>query len=112
MLLNISFILALAAAFFYLLGTLRAKELATAFARRECRAMQLQLLDQSVSLLKTRIKRTQNGQLNLVRTFQFEFTVIGEKRYKGSLELCRNQLIHIELEPHRIPDTNHDESMM
>ncbi|RCU51059.1 MULTISPECIES: DUF3301 domain-containing protein [Corallincola] len=78
------------------------KELALKAARAHCEQMNVQLLDYSTYQQRLRIKRGSDGKLHLLRTFQFEFSSMGEDRYLGKIEMLGKRMQHIELAPHRI----------
>ncbi len=80
--------------------TRNAKAHALQVAWHRCRELNLQLLDQSVVLRKSRIQRNENGQLELRRYYDFEFSSTGEERYRGSLVLSGPRLVDFELAAH------------
>lgn len=77
-----------------------AKAVALIHAARRCESLDLQLLDQSIVLRKSRLKRGQSGWLQWWRQYSFEFSSTGNERYQGHLTLLGHQLQTIELEPH------------
>ena len=77
-----------------------AKAVALIHAARRCESLDLQLLDQSIVLRKSRLKRGRDGWLQWLREYSFEFSSTGNERYHGSLTLLGHQLLMIELEPH------------
>ncbi len=89
------------ASYFY--SALRVREFALIAARRHCNDMKVQLLDQSVSANKIWLKRDGDGQLHVWRNYQFEFTSTGGERYFGNVITLGKQVIHIQLEAHRLP---------
>ena len=80
----------------------RARRLATA----HCRHLGLQLLDQSMVIVGLWPVRTAAGNLVLRRTYQFEFSSIGDRRYQGKLVLFGMQLQSLELEAYKMPDSD------
>jgi len=84
----------------------QAKQLALYYALQRCRALNLQLLDQSVVLRRTRLQRDTSGQLCLRRYYQFEFSSTGDQRYGGRLTLAGQRLLSIELDPHVLDETS------
>lgn len=80
--------------------TRQAKQWALQHAWQRCRALNLQLLDQSVVLQRSRLRRDAHGRLCWQRHYQFEFSSTGDQRYRGALILTGAKLLHIELEPH------------
>ncbi|EPJ43240.1 MAG: hypothetical protein OFPI_43690 [Osedax symbiont Rs2] len=89
-------------AILYWINGQKIRELALAAARGECKKLNLQLLDGSVSLKKIRPKRNPTGQLTLRREYQFEFSATGDERYQGKVILLGVMVELIELQPHRI----------
>jgi hypothetical protein len=79
----------------------RARDLATA----HCRELGLQLIDQSMVITGFWPARAANGRLEFRRTYQFEFSSTGDRRYRGRLVLLGMRLHSIELEAYRLPDS-------
>ncbi len=77
--------------------------------RRHCTNAGVQLLDESIALSRLRLARGRHGRPGLVRRYAFEFTVTGERRYTGLIELHGASLRKIELAPHPFPDTDADQ---
>lgn len=65
------------------LQSLRARELAIRTAHDLCRHQGLQLLDATVSLSSLRPRRSAQGHLALLRTYQFEYSADGTARQMG-----------------------------
>ena len=78
----------------------RARELATA----HCRQLNLQLLDQSMVITAIWPALSQGGKIEFRRTYQFEFSSIGDNRYQGQLVMQGLRLKSIELETYKLPD--------
>ncbi|MGY8869637.1 MAG: DUF3301 domain-containing protein [Pseudomonadales bacterium] len=78
------------------------REIALNAARKRCKEMSLQLLDESVSLRALWLKRDDNGQLRVWRRYIFEFSSTGEDRYQGKVIMLSLRITHVELEPHRL----------
>lgn len=85
------------------------RDRALAIVRRHCKQHDLQLLDDSVALSGVRLGRTRGGWFGLIRRYAFEFTVTGEHRYAGHLDLSGNHVLAIELAPHPFPGGRADE---
>ena len=91
-------LLILAGIIWFWLDSIKTKELATQAASKTCQDMQVQFLDQTVSLAKLKPVRNQRGRLILQRVYHFDFTVQGQQRYQGQT-IMRGQLVqHIHLE--------------
>lgn len=78
----------------------RARELATV----HCRQLDLQLLDQSMVITAIWPALSQSGKIEFRRTYQFEFSSIGDRRYQGQLVMQGMHLKSIELETYKLPD--------
>ena len=105
-LLNLSWLLLLAliALYWWQSGLYkgRARELADA----HCRQLGLQLLDQSMVIVGFWPLRGSSGGIEFRRSYQFEFSSIGDRRYQGKLVLLGMRLQSIELEPYKLPDSD------
>jgi hypothetical protein len=80
----------------------RARELAAA----NCRQLGLQLLDQSMVITAIRPVRDSSGRIEFRRTYQFEFSSTGDRRYQGQLVMQAMRLESIELEAYKLPDAD------
>lgn len=98
-------ILAVTAGFWFW-RTLGLRDRALALVRQHCRRADVQLLDESIYLNKTRLGLSKGLGLAVKRRYGFEFTVTGERRYPGHIELHGARLHHIELAPHPFPGGN------
>jgi hypothetical protein len=78
----------------------RARELAIA----HCRQLDLQLLDQSMVITGLWPSRSGSSKIEFRRTYQFEFSSIGDRRYQGLLVMQGLRLKSIELETYKLPD--------
>lgn len=81
------------------------RERALRLVRRHCENAGVQLLDESIGLNRLRVGRGPFGRPGIVRRYGFEFTVTGERRYTGFIELHGANLRKIKLSPHPFPDT-------
>lgn len=88
--------------FIYWLSAIRAKELATQQAKSACEKVQVEFLDETVSIKKVRLRRNLHGHMVFYREYQFEFTSTGEHRYKGRVALLGKFLLTTEMEPYQI----------
>ncbi|MDH3760186.1 MAG: DUF3301 domain-containing protein [Gammaproteobacteria bacterium] len=80
----------------------RARDLATA----HCQQLGLQLLDQSMVIVGFWPLRGRSGRLVFRRSYQFEFSSVGDRRYQGKLVLEGMLLKSIELEAYSLPDSD------
>ena len=72
-------------------GTMRARDHARAAVTRLCKQHSLQLLDQSVALVRLRLARTNKGGLTLRRLFRFDFSETGNTREQGIIWMRGDQ---------------------
>jgi len=79
----------------------KARQLAT----EHCRQLGLQLLDQSMVITGFWPTRTSAGNFAFRRTYQFEFSSTGDRRYPGRLILEGMTLKSIKLETYKLPDS-------
>lgn len=70
--------------------------------KKHLKELDLQLLDQSIALKKTRIQRSAQGHLNLSRLYQFSFSSNGDDRYLGEVQLSGPTIISFHLPPYRV----------
>lgn len=78
------------------------RDRAIALAKQHCQQVDVQLLDDTISMTKLRFKRDQRGNFALSRMYEFEFTATGEQRYRGQIELFGKRIHSIEMQPHQI----------
>lgn len=102
-LLEIGGLLGAIAATGYWLDAMRGKELARAAGRRACEQAQVQFLDDTVELVRVRVRRDARGHLGLRREYRFEFSDDGADRRGGEIALLGRQVLRVVLEPYRIP---------
>ncbi len=78
-------------------ANLRAREVAVRVARETCDRQNLQLLDSTVVLKSTRLRRQPAGQLALQRAYQFEYSESGANRQRGFIILSGRRIDSIGL---------------
>jgi hypothetical protein len=79
------------------LDTLQCREVAKNICKQTCGRLKLQLLDDTIALKKMRLKRNYRGQLNVQRTYQFEFSDGGNNRQHGVVIMCGTVLEIVEI---------------
>jgi len=80
---------------------LAVKERALIAAKRHCAEMGVQFLDDSVVMSGlTLLRNHRSGSLAIAQRFRFEFTVTGDRRYRGETVYVGHQQISMHLEPH------------
>ena len=95
-------IVLIAAGIFFWLDSLRAREHALKAGRAACERYELQFLDDTVSVSRVRLRRDDEGQLRIARTYTFEFSDTGNNRRHGAIVMLGGKLQDLELEPFRI----------
>lgn len=86
---------------FYWFNSIRAKEIATQHAKKSCKKVLIEFLDDTVLIKKIRLRRNTHGQMSIYREYEFEFSSTGEFRYKGQVRLLGKYLIDVEMEPYQ-----------
>ncbi len=92
----LSGILAIILVIWFWLDSARAREMATAICSKACKLRGVQFLDQTVSLSRMGIGRTNNG-LRLRRTFRFDYSEEGMTRHTGHIVIIGIQLQEFSL---------------
>jgi hypothetical protein len=64
--------------------------------------LSVQFLDETVSLRRIGFARGKDGRLHIRRSFGFEFTSDGERRYGGVLTMLGAQVTGVEMDTHRV----------
>jgi Protein of unknown function (DUF3301) len=95
-------IVIIAAGILLWLDSLRARERALKAGRAACERYSLQFLDDTVSFTRIRLRRDQDGQLKLARTYTFEFSDTGNNRRHGAIVMLGGELQDLQLEPYRV----------
>jgi hypothetical protein len=77
-----------------------ARETAVAIGKRACASEGVLLLDDTVALSSLGLRRDGRGQLQLMRSYEFEFSDTGNNRLCGTVTLFGRELQTVYLEPH------------
>lgn len=80
----------------------KVREIALREVRRQCKEMDLQLLDESVGLRAIWLKRGNDGKLHVWRRYHFEFTSTGDERYSGEIVTLGLKVTGFNVSPHRL----------
>jgi hypothetical protein len=83
---------------------LRTREFALAQVKLYCQRHNIQILDDVVSPAKIGLSRSDTGNLQFVRRFNFEFSSLGDVRYKGFVVLAGKKVNDFQLEPFEVED--------
>lgn len=90
------------ATIWYWSDTTKAKEIALAAGLDACNKADLQFLDYTVERKHILVRRNQQQRLEICRLYHFEFTHLGDTRYKGRIILTGHQVNQIQLDAYRI----------
>ncbi|WP_086931949.1 DUF3301 domain-containing protein [Agarilytica rhodophyticola] len=71
-------------------------------AKKHCQQVGVQLLDQNVILKRISIARSKASLFAFKRQYIFEFSTVGDFRYKGYITLLGNRIEDIELAPYKV----------
>ena len=89
----------------YWWDTSAAKDRARLAAKQQCELQDLQLLDDTVALKKTRLKRDRRGHISFLRQFTFEFSM-GNSRFHARSIYFGQRARQLERYNNRQPETN------
>ena len=92
--------LAIAGWMFY--DGMQVRERALRAGRDYCRNIGVQFLDETVSRQGLGFARDAGGTLRIRRTYTFEFTSDGERRYTGEIAMLGARVTGVQAEMHRI----------
>lgn len=82
----------------YWYAGMQAREQAIAVGRRSCSDANVQFLDESVALSRTRFARNSSGQLQFQRDYRFEFSDTGNNRRPGVVRMLGDRVEWISLD--------------
>jgi len=89
----------LGAAVWLWFASIKAREIAVRAARAACQTRGLQLLDDTVAIIRMKPARDDEGQLHWQRSYSFEYSVTGENRRSGHLDMLGLKVLDTELGP-------------
>lgn len=95
--LDIVVLLGIGALLWFLLDGLRCKEIARAAGRRASEQEQAQFLDDTVELMKLRLRRSAQGRLAWQREYRFEFTRDGDYRIAGAITMLGQRVVNLDM---------------
>lgn len=81
-------------------NSMLARQNARAAASNVCQNYKLQLIDDTVERIKIGFVRDANGHLVFQRTYHFEFTTDGSRRYGGAIVMRGRHVIDVKLDPY------------
>lgn len=87
----------------YWFDSVTKREIATYVGRELAGRYHLQLLDDTVACKKLRLGRNKNGQVQLLRLYEFEVSADGQSRLNCHLELLGKRLKDWHIPPYQQP---------
>lgn len=95
---EIVLLVGLSALAWYWYAGMQVREQAIAVGRRSCADAELQFLDDSVALSRTRFARNSSGQLVFQRDYRFEFSDTGNNRLPGMIRMQGERVEWVSLD--------------
>ena len=95
---EIVLLVGLSALVWYWYAGMQVREQAIAVGRRSCADAELQFLDDSVALSRTRFARNSSGQLVFQRDYRFEFSDTGNNRLPGMIRMQGERVEWVSLD--------------
>lgn len=86
------------------------RERALGYAQHRCAQQKIQLLDGNVAFRGWGIRKDSKGYKRIARLYQFEFTVTGEERLLGQVEMFGKRLNKISFAAHPLLDSQPQQS--
>ncbi len=95
-------VLGLGGVVWFWFDSLKAREAGLEAARRACLREGLQFLDETVVGHGIRLARNDEGHVVLRRGFDFEYSLSGDDRYRGSVLIEGREVVLVDTAQHRI----------
>jgi hypothetical protein len=77
--------------------SLQKREIAVRAARQLCQKAAVQFLDDSVALIRMRLRRDSQQRIRLYREYAFEYSSQGDDRLAGRVYLLGDRLLSVDL---------------
>ena len=77
--------------------SLGARQAAREAGRRVCAQHGVQFLDDTVAINRLRLQRNSRGRLVFYRQYRFEYSLSGDERLRGSVDLLGKQVLRVEM---------------
>jgi len=87
--------------FWFWKDSMSTSEVAMIVAKRACNDLDVQFLDDTVSVAKFKLCRNQRGSMSLCRLYTFEFSQSGEARYLGRIYMNSLVVNEVVLDTHQ-----------
>jgi len=95
---NLLLVIVLVALLGFWWDSLGARQAARLAGRRVCEREGMQFLDDTVAITRIRLQRDGRGRLMFYRQYRFEYSLSGEDRRTGQVDLLGKQVLHVEME--------------
>ncbi|VAW94614.1 hypothetical protein MNBD_GAMMA22-2428 [hydrothermal vent metagenome] len=82
----------------YVIDSIRVKEIAVKHCKRLCQSQEFCLLDETVEKFSTRALRDQSGLLKLHRIYLFQYTLDDLQRHHGKITMLGHRVVCVEFE--------------
>ena len=77
--------------------SLGARQAAREAGRQVCSQKGLQFLDDTVAISRLRLQRHHDGYLAFYREYRFEYSLSGDERLRGRVEVLGRRVLRVEL---------------
>lgn len=77
--------------------SLGARQAAREAGRRVCAQQGVQFLDDTVAISRLHLQRNSRGRLLFYRQYRFEYSMSGDERLRGSVDLLGKQVLRVEM---------------
>ena len=94
---DLLFVLVLLALLAFWWDSLGARQVARMAGRRACEREEAQFLDDTVAVSRIRLQRDVRGRLMFYRQYRFEYSLSGEERLRGQVDLLGKQVLRVEM---------------
>jgi len=88
--------------FWFWKDSMSTREIALMVAKRACNDIDVQFLDDTVSVAKLKLCRNQRGSMSLCRLYTFEFSQSGDARYLGRIYMNGLNIMEVILDTHQM----------
>ncbi len=82
----------------YVVDSIRVKEIAVRHCKRLCLSQEFRLLDETVEKNSTKPMRDQSGLLKLYRIYSFQYTLDDLQRHQGKITMLGHRVVRVEFE--------------
>lgn len=96
---ELTLLLIMGAAAWFWSDSFRAREAGIEAVRTACAEEGVQLLDETISLIRLGVQRNERGRLSLARVYEFEYTDTGNNRRRGRVHLLGAKVTLLTLGP-------------